>query len=74
MRRIRLVFAVLAIVVTSLAAFPGPAMADDLSCFVAWGNLIWCEGDFFGPVDGWWDDSWWWGSDWDGDGMVQDVK
>lgn len=46
-------------------------MADDLSCLDAWGNLIWCEGDFFAPVDDWWwDDSWWWGSD----GIVQDVE
>ena len=75
MRRIQLVLAVLAIVVTALVAFPGPAMADDLSCLDAWGNLIWCEGDFFAPVDDWWwDDSWWWGSDWDGDGIVQDVE
>ena len=51
-----------------------PAMADDLSCRDAWGNLVWCEGDVYAPVnDGWWDDSWWWGSDWDGDGIVQDV-
>jgi hypothetical protein len=74
MRRIQLVLAALAIVVTALAAFSGPAMADDLNCLDAWGNLIWCEGDFFAPVDDWWDDSWWWGSDWDGDGIVQDVE
>ena len=74
MRRIQLVLAALAIVVTALAAFSGPAMADDLNCLDAWGNLIWCEGDFFAPVDDWWDDSRWWGSDWDGDGIVQDVE
>ena len=74
MRRIQLILAALAIVVTALAAFSGPAMADDLNCLDAWGNLIWCEGDFFAPVDDWWDDSWWWGSDWDGDGIVQDVE
>jgi hypothetical protein len=74
MRRIQLVLAALAIVVMALAAFSGPAMADDLNCLDAWGNLIWCEGDFFAPVDDWWDDSWWWGSDWDGDGIVQDVE
>jgi hypothetical protein len=74
MRRTQLVLAALAIVVTALAAFSGPAMADDLNCLDAWGNLIWCEGDFFAPVDDWWDDSWWWGSDWDGDGIVQDVE
>jgi hypothetical protein len=50
-------------------------MADDLNCLDAWGNLIWCEGGFFAPVnDWWWDDSWWWGSDWDGDGIVQNVE
>jgi hypothetical protein len=75
MRRIQLILAALAIVVTALAAFSGPAMADDLSCLDAWGNLIWCEGDFYTPVDDWWgDDSWWWGSDWDGDGIAQDVE
>jgi hypothetical protein len=75
MRRIQLVLAALAIVVTSLAAFSGPAMADDLSCFDAWGNLIWCEGGFYTPVDDWWGyDNWWWGSDWDGDGIVQDAE
>lgn len=74
MRRIQLVLAAFAIVVTSLAAFSAPAMADDLRCRDAWGNLVWCEGDFYAPLnDGWWDDSWWWGSDWDGDGIVQDV-
>jgi hypothetical protein len=75
MRRIQLVLAALAIVVMALAAFSGPAMADDLNCLDAWGDLIWCEGGFFAPVDDWWwDDSWWWGSDWDGDGIVQDVE
>jgi hypothetical protein len=50
-RRIQLILAVLAIAVTALVAFPGPAVADDLSCLDAWGNLIWCEGDSFAPVD-----------------------
>jgi hypothetical protein len=75
MRRIQLVLAALAVVVTSLAAFSGQAKADDLNCRDAWGNLIWCEGDFFAPVnDWWWDDSWWWGDDWEGDGIDQDVE
>jgi hypothetical protein len=74
MRRIQLLLGALAIVVTALAAFPGPAMADDLSCTDAWGNLVWCEGDFYAPVDEWWDDSWWWGNDWDGNGIVQDGE
>jgi hypothetical protein len=75
MRRIQLVLTALAVVVTSLAAFSGSAKADDLNCRDAWGNLIWCEGDFFAPVnDWWWDDSWWWGDDWDGDGIDQDVE
>jgi len=69
MRRIQLLLGALAIVVTSLAAFSGPAMADDLSCIDAWGNLVWCEGDFYAPLN-----DWWWGSDWDGDGIVQDVE
>ena len=75
MRRIQLVLGALAIVVTALAAFPGPAMADELSCIDAWGNLVWCdEGGFYGPVDDWWDDSWWWGDDRDGEGIVQDAE
>ena len=58
MRRIQLVLAALAIVVTALAAFSGPAMADDLNCLDAWGNLIWCEGGFYTPVDDWWGYEW----------------
>jgi hypothetical protein len=50
MRRIHVVFAALAIVVTSFAAFSGPAMAqDDLSCRDARGDLIRCEGQLYEP-------------------------
>jgi hypothetical protein len=49
MRRIKFVFAALAIVVTSLAAFAGPSMADDLNCRDARGNLIRCDGRLYEP-------------------------
>jgi hypothetical protein len=50
MRRIKLVLAALALVVATFAAFAGPAMADDLNCRDAQGNLIRCDGQFFAPV------------------------
>jgi hypothetical protein len=43
MRRIQLVLAALAIVVTSFAAFAGPTMANELDCRDARGNLIRCD-------------------------------
>jgi len=50
MRRIHVVFAALAIVVTSFAAFSGPAMAqDDLNCRDARGDLIRCDGELYEP-------------------------
>jgi hypothetical protein len=49
MRRIQLVLAALAIVVTSLAAFSGSAIADDLDCRDAKGDLIRCDGDLYAP-------------------------
>jgi len=49
MRRIHVVFAALAIVVTSFAAFAGPAVADDLNCRDARGDLIMCDGDPYAP-------------------------
>ena len=51
MRRIQLVLAALAIVVTSLAAFSGPAIADDLDCRNAKGKLIRCDGDLYAPYN-----------------------
>jgi hypothetical protein len=50
LRRIKLVVVALALVVASLAAFSGPAMADDLNCEDAFGNLISCDGQLFAPV------------------------
>ena len=50
MRRIHVVFAALAVVVTSFAAFSGPAMAqDDLNCRDARGDLIRCDGELYEP-------------------------
>ena len=49
MKRIQMVLAALAIVVTSLAAFAVPAMADDLDCRDARGDLIRCDGDLYAP-------------------------
>jgi hypothetical protein len=49
MRRIQLVLGALAIVVTSLVAFAGPAMADDLDCRNARGDLIRCDGELYAP-------------------------
>ncbi len=51
MKRIQMVLAALAIVVTSLAAFAVPAMADDLDCRDAKGDLIRCDGDLYEPFD-----------------------
>lgn len=51
MRRIKFVFAALAIVVTSLAAYAGPAMADDLNCRDARGKLIRCDGRLYEPAN-----------------------
>ena len=51
MKRIQMVLGALAIVVTSLAAFAVPAMADDLDCRDAKGDLIRCDGDLYEPYD-----------------------
>lgn len=50
-KRIQLILGALAIVVTSFAAISGPAMADDLNCRDARGDLIRCEGDLYTPYD-----------------------
>jgi hypothetical protein len=58
MRRIKFVFAALAIVVASFAAFAGPSMADDLNCRDARGNLIRCDGKLYEPYNsGYYDNS-----------------
>lgn len=51
MKRIQIILGALAIVVTSLAAISGPALADDLDCRDARGDLIRCDGDFYSPYD-----------------------
>ena len=51
MRRIKLVLAAVALVMATFAAISGPAMADDLNCRDARGDLIRCDGDLFAPVD-----------------------
>ncbi len=51
MKRIQMLLAALAIVVTSLAAFSVPAMADDLDCRDAKGDLIRCDGDLYEPYN-----------------------
>jgi hypothetical protein len=51
MRRAKLILAALAVVVSTFAAFSGPAMADDLNCRDARGNLIRCDGQLFEPTD-----------------------
>jgi hypothetical protein len=69
-KRIHLLLAALAIVVTSFAALSGPAMADD------WdhdrnhnGNLVWHSND--GDWDDW-DSYWWLVNDWDDDDWNHD--
>jgi hypothetical protein len=57
MRGIKFVFAALAIVVTSLAAFAGPAIADDLNCRDAKGKLIRCDGKLYEPYNRYYDNS-----------------
>ena len=51
MRRIKLVLGALTIVVASFAAFAGPAIADDLNCRDARGNLIRCDGKLYEPYN-----------------------
>ena len=51
MKRIKLVLAALAVMVAALAAFSGLAMADDLNCRDAYGNLIRCDGQYYAPVN-----------------------
>jgi hypothetical protein len=50
-KRIQIILGALAIVVTSLAAISSPALADDLDCRDARGDLIRCDGDFYSPYD-----------------------
>ena len=50
MRRIKLLFAAVAVVLAAFAAGSGPALADDLNCRDARGNWIRCDGDLYRPV------------------------
>ncbi len=49
MRRIKFVLAALAVTIASFVAISGPAMADDLNCRDARGDLIRCDGDLYAP-------------------------
>ena len=51
MKRIQIILGALAIVVTSFAAISGPALAEDLNCRDARGDLIRCDGEFYSPYD-----------------------
>ena len=51
MKRIQIILGALAIVVTSFAAISGPALAEDLNCRDARGDLIRCDGDLYSPYD-----------------------
>ena len=50
-KRIQILLGALAVVVTSFAAVAGPALADDLDCRDARGDLIRCDGEFYSPYD-----------------------
>lgn len=62
MKRIQIILGVLAIVVTAFAAISGPALADDLNCRDARGDLIRCDGEFYSPYD---DDDYFYNDDYD---------
>ena len=51
MQRVQIILGALAIVVTSFAAISGPALAEDLNCRDARGDLIRCDGDLYSPYD-----------------------
>ena len=51
MRRVQLVLAALAMLVTALTAFSGPVLAQDLNCRDARGYLIRCDGELYAPYD-----------------------
>jgi hypothetical protein len=50
-KRIQIILGALAIVVTSFAANAGPALAEDLNCRDARGDLIRCDGEVYSPYD-----------------------
>jgi hypothetical protein len=49
MRRIKLVFATLVVLVAAMAALAGPAVAAE--CEDVWGNLIECDGELYVPYN-----------------------
>jgi hypothetical protein len=49
MRRIKLVFATLVVLVAAIAALAGPAVAEE--CEDVWGNLIECDGELYVPYN-----------------------
>ena len=51
MRRIKIILAMAAVLVGTLALQAGPAMADDLDCRDARGDLIRCDGDLYEPYN-----------------------
>jgi hypothetical protein len=61
-KRIQIILGVLAIVVTAFAAISGLALADDLNCRDARGDLIRCDGEFYSPYD---DDDYFYNDDYD---------
>jgi hypothetical protein len=71
-KRIQIILGALAIVITSFAAISGPALAADLDCRDARGDLIRCNGDLYSPYDddGYYsynNDNYWDDYDWDDD-------
>jgi hypothetical protein len=61
-KRIQIILGVLPIVVTAFAAISGPALADDLNCRDARGDLVSCDGEFYSPYD---DDDYFYNDDYD---------
>ena len=51
LKRLQIILGALAIVVTSFAAVSGPALAEDLNCRDARGDLIRCDVDLYSPYD-----------------------
>ena len=49
MRRVKLVFATIVVLVAALAALAGPALAEE--CEDAWGYLIECDGQLYAPYN-----------------------
>lgn len=63
MRRIQLIFAALAIATMTFGAMSGQAMAQDLDCRDAKGDLIRCDGDLYSPYAEYDDNDFFYGND-----------